>query len=90
MTPIKSIVIPGGYERQHPPLDPTGYNEFASQLASREFLDVIEQCTPESEILAHCATANRLRRFEQQDILPEGLISVGDAVCALCPAYGQV
>lgn len=32
--------------------------------------------------------ANRLRQYEQIN-LPNGFVVVGDAVCALCPVYGQ-
>ncbi|MGL5805568.1 MAG: monooxygenase, partial [Xenococcaceae cyanobacterium] len=43
---------------------------------------------PKSPIIAHRSTANRFRHYEKID-LPDGFIALGDAVCALCPVYGQ-
>lgn len=43
---------------------------------------------PVSPIYAHRATANRLRHYEKA-VIPHGFVALGDAVCALCPVYGQ-
>lgn len=34
-------------------------------------------------------TENRLFHYEKLSKLPEGLVAIGDAVCAFNPIYGQ-
>lgn len=57
-------------------------------MAQPDFYQAIANATPISPIYAHRATVNRKRNYEQIS-LPAGIIAIGDAVCALCPVYGQ-
>ncbi len=82
------IATLGGYGKDFPPLDDAGFLEFARSLAQPDFKDAIALCTPTSPIYAHRATVNRMRNYEKIE-LPQGFIALGDAVCALCPVYGQ-
>ncbi|MEM7591177.1 MAG: FAD-dependent monooxygenase [Cyanobacteria bacterium P01_A01_bin.83] len=82
------IATLGGYGKDFPPLDDRGFLEFAHSLAQPDFYQAIAKATPTSPIYAHRATANRQRNYEQIT-LPAGIIAIGDAVCALCPVYGQ-
>jgi len=82
------IATLGGYGQDFPPLDDAGFQEFAQSLAQPDFYQAIAQCTPSSPIYAHRATANRLVNYDKIK-LPAGLVALGDAVCALCPVYGQ-
>lgn len=82
------IATLGGYGGDFPPLNNEGFLEFARSLPSLKFYEAIKQAEPVSPIYAHRATANRLRHYEKVTI-PEGFVSLGDAVCALCPVYGQ-
>lgn len=82
------IATLGGYGRDFPPLDDAGFLEFARSLPSSKFYEAIKQAEPVSPIYAHRATANRLRHYEKV-LLPQGFVALGDAVCALCPVYGQ-
>ncbi len=82
------IATLGGYGCDFPPLDDAGFLEFASSLASPRFYEAIKDAEPVSPIYAHRATANRLRHYEKIE-MPEGFVALGDAVCALCPVYGQ-
>ncbi len=82
------IATLGGYGCDFPPLDDAGFLEFASSLASSRFYEAIKDAEPVSPIYAHRATANRLRHYEKIE-MPEGFVALGDAVCALCPVYGQ-
>lgn len=82
------IVTLGGYGRDFPPLDDKGFLEFARSLPSPKFYQAIQDAKPVSPIYAHRATANRLKHYEKAR-LPEGFVALGDAVCALCPVYGQ-
>ncbi|MBW4524747.1 MAG: monooxygenase [Phormidium tanganyikae FI6-MK23] len=82
------IATLGGYGQDYPPIEEQGFLKFAQSLPDPTFHNAIAQAEPCSEIRAHRATANRLYHYE--DIrLPDGLIAIGDSVCALCPVYGQ-
>jgi len=82
------IVTLGGYGHDFAPLDDQGFLAFARSLPSPVFYQTIKDAYPLSPIYAHRATANRLRHYEQVK-LPQGFVALGDAVCALCPVYGQ-
>lgn len=82
------IATLGGYGGDFPPTNDAGFLKFASSLRDATFYDTIRQAKPVSPIYAHRATANRLRHFDRVK-LPQGFIALGDAVCALCPVYGQ-
>lgn len=82
------IATLGGYGRDFPPLDEAGFLDFARSLPSDRFYEYVRSAEPASPIYAHRATANRLRHYEKID-LPLGFVALGDAVCALCPVYGQ-
>ncbi len=82
------IATLGGYGHDFPPIDESGFLDFARSLQSSAFYDAIVAAKPVSEIYAHRATANRWRHYEKIN-LPDGFVALGDAVCALCPVYGQ-
>lgn len=82
------IATLGGYGQDYPPIEEQSFLQFAQSLADPTFYNSIAQAEPCSEIRAHRATANRLYHYESVD-LPDGLIAIGDSVCALCPVYGQ-
>ncbi|MBD2082986.1 monooxygenase [Leptolyngbya sp. FACHB-17] len=82
------IATLGGYGRDYPPLNDQGFVKFAQTLSDSAFYQAIVHAEPLSEIQAHRATVNRLYHYENTK-LPDGLIALGDAVCALCPIYGQ-
>ncbi|MBD2535459.1 monooxygenase [Nostoc flagelliforme FACHB-838] len=82
------IATLGGYGRDFPPVDEQGFLEFASSLPSSKFYEFIKDAEPISPIYAYRVNANRLRHYEKIE-LPLGFLALGDAVCALCPVYGQ-
>ncbi|MBD6620166.1 monooxygenase [Komarekiella sp. 'clone 1'] len=82
------IATLGGYGRDFPPTDEHGFLEFARSLPNSKFYELIKDAKPISPIYAYRATANRLRHYEKIQ-LPIGFIALGDAVCTLCPVYGQ-
>ena len=83
------IATLGGYCQQYPPLEPERFLAAARQLPQPDFYDAIAYATPTSDIKAYRATANKLRHYETLSQMPTGFVAIGDAVCALCPAYGQ-
>jgi 2-polyprenyl-6-methoxyphenol hydroxylase-like FAD-dependent oxidoreductase len=82
------IATLGGYGRDFPPTDEAGFLEFAHSLPNPRFYQLIKDAEPVSPIYAYRATANHLRQYEQVQ-MPQGFVALGDAVCALCPVYGQ-
>ncbi|WP_341531455.1 monooxygenase (plasmid) [Nostoc sp. UHCC 0302] len=82
------IATLGGYGQDFPPIDEHGFLKFARNLPNSKFYELIKDAEPISPIYAYRATANRLRHYEKIQ-LPLGFIVLGDAVCALCPVYGQ-
>ncbi|MBE9019750.1 monooxygenase, partial [Chroococcidiopsidales cyanobacterium LEGE 13417] len=82
------IATLGGYSKDFPPLDDEGFLAFARSLPSQRFYEAIASAKPVSPTYAHRATANRLYQYEKIR-LPQGFVALGDAVCALCPIYGQ-
>ena len=83
------IATLGGYCQEYPPLAQDEFEQAAKRLPDGAFYEAIAQSTPVSEIKAYRSTANRLYHYEQLGKMPKGFIAIGDAVCALCPAYGQ-
>lgn len=82
------IATLGGFGKDYPPTDDQGFLEFARSLSDPKFYEAIKEAEPTSPVYAYRGTANRLRHYEKMK-LPDGFVSLGDAVCALCPVYGQ-
>ncbi|MEO0987554.1 MAG: monooxygenase, partial [Cyanobacteria bacterium J06639_14] len=82
------IATLGGYGKDYPPLEQAGFLEFAHSLAHPAFYEAVKAAQPVTPIRAHRATANRFYHYEQIQ-MPHGFAAIGDAVCALCPVYGQ-
>lgn len=83
------VVTLGGIGRDYPPNDAVGFLDFARSLRSPVIYDVIKDAQPISPVYSYRRTENRLCHYEKLSKLPEGLVAVGDAVCAFNPVYGQ-
>ncbi|MGB3533816.1 MAG: FAD-dependent monooxygenase [Microcoleaceae cyanobacterium] len=83
------IVTLSGVGRDYPPTDEAGFLEFAQSLRHRMIYDVIKNAQPLSPIHPYRRTENRLYHYEKLTQLPQGLVMLGDAVCAFNPVYGQ-
>lgn len=83
------IVTLVGYGGDHPPTDDAGFLAFARGLATPELADALAGAAPLTSIHGYRRTESRVRHFERLRRWPGGLLIVGDAACALNPAYGQ-
>jgi 2-polyprenyl-6-methoxyphenol hydroxylase-like FAD-dependent oxidoreductase len=83
------MVTLGGWLRDYPPDDDVGFLHYARSLARPDLYEAIKEAEPITPIAVYKYSANRWRHYERLSRLPEGLIIMGDAVCAFSPVYGQ-
>jgi 2-polyprenyl-6-methoxyphenol hydroxylase-like FAD-dependent oxidoreductase len=78
-----------GGDGHHPPTDEAGFLDFARSLRSPALSEAIAGAEPLTPIAGQRATENRLRHYDRLGRFPDGVVAVGDAVCAFNPVYGQ-
>jgi hypothetical protein len=81
-----SLMGAGG---DYPPTDESGFLAWARGLRSPILHEVIREAEPLSPIYGHRGTDNRQWHYERMRRWPDGLVALGDAVCAFNPVYGQ-
>ena len=82
------VTLTGG-DGDYPPTDEAGFLDGARTLRIPDLYEAITDAEPLGPIVGYRATENRLRHYERVRRWPEGLVALGDAVCALNPVYGQ-
>jgi 2-polyprenyl-6-methoxyphenol hydroxylase-like FAD-dependent oxidoreductase len=78
-----------GGDGDYPPTDDAGFLAFARSLRSPALYEALTAAEPLTPIISHRATDNRLRHYDRLGRFPDGVVAVGDAVCAFNPVYGQ-
>jgi 2-polyprenyl-6-methoxyphenol hydroxylase-like FAD-dependent oxidoreductase len=78
-----------GGDGDYPPTDEAGFLTFARKLRSPALYAAIAGAEPLGPIAGQRATENRLRHYDRLERFPDGVVAVGDAVCAFNPVYGQ-
>lgn len=71
-----------------PPLSPEETDVFVKEIAPPDVWDVLQQAEPLDDAMSFRVPATVRRRYDKLRHLPDGLLSIGDAVCALNPIYG--
>jgi 2-polyprenyl-6-methoxyphenol hydroxylase-like FAD-dependent oxidoreductase len=72
----------------HPPHAPEEFHRFAAELLPAALRDTLRHAEPLTEVAAFAYPASVRRNFHRLRRLPDGLVSIGDAVCSLNPIYG--
>jgi len=75
-------------EGQPLPADDGAFLAFTDRLGDGELRRVLDRAAAASPIHRYGATSSRIRHFERVAAWPEGLVALGDTVCALDPYYG--
>jgi 2-polyprenyl-6-methoxyphenol hydroxylase-like FAD-dependent oxidoreductase len=70
------------------PVDDKTFLDFAGSLGEGKLGDALLHATPLSPIHHYGVAANRMRHYDRLPAWPPGLITLGDAVCALDPYFG--
>jgi 2-polyprenyl-6-methoxyphenol hydroxylase-like FAD-dependent oxidoreductase len=78
-----------GGDGDYPPTDEEGFLAFARSLRSPALYEAIAEAEPLTPIAGQRATENRLRHYDRLERFPDGIVALGDAVCAFNPVYGQ-
>jgi 2-polyprenyl-6-methoxyphenol hydroxylase-like FAD-dependent oxidoreductase len=78
-----------GMAGKYPENDEAGFLEFATKLSTPEVANTIKKAKAISPISSYKGTRNIWRHYDRVDQYPDGLLVLGDAMCAFNPLHGQ-
>src|SRR5262249_46711370 len=70
------------------PADDRAFLDFTAGLCDGELHRVLARATPVSPIYNGGPGSNRMMHYDRHAAWPEGLVALGDSVCALDPYFG--
>lgn len=82
------LVSGGGYA-EHRPSREGDLRDYLARLRDPALAEVTAGLEPVGDVAVHRQTGNRRHRYGQDRDWPDGLLVVGDALCAFNPVYGQ-
>ena len=83
------LVTAVGVGDHRPPRDDPGFHTFLTGLRDPAVADFVAHAAPAGPVSWHRRTENQRRRYEQIRSWPDGLLVLGDALCAFNPVYGH-
>jgi 2-polyprenyl-6-methoxyphenol hydroxylase-like FAD-dependent oxidoreductase len=83
------LVSAVGCGEHRPPRNAAGFESFLERLRDPALAQLVRHAEPVSEVAVHRQTGNRRHHYEQVSGWPDGLLVIGDALCAFNPIYGQ-
>ncbi len=83
------LVAAIGCADHRPPRDVNGFTAFLTALPDSALADLIARGQPLTAVTVHRQTGNRRHHYEKVTGWPDGLLVIGDALCAFNPIYGQ-
>ncbi|HZN74743.1 MAG TPA: squalene monooxygenase [Micromonosporaceae bacterium] len=83
------VTLVGYGSANFPPTDPDAFTDFLQRLPQPDLHELLSRSEPLGPPLRMRLPVSVRRRYERMRDLPEGFISIGDAICAFNPAYGQ-
>ncbi len=78
-----------GCGQHRPPRDAAGLDAYFASLRDPALSAVLGRGEPVGDVLIHRHTGNVRRHYERMRTWPDGIIPVGDALCAFNPSFGQ-